>query len=545
MGCSSSTQTQAQEGSRPVTKTGVTNGLKQRASSDGNSSITYEKEICLDKTKRCAVEAKVNAHEKTGPTNDLPAVEPTIVEPLATDGPSSTCEEGYPGKAESAGSRERAQAEYMKSTDKAKNSGVSEESVPPISIEKNELSEIDEKDDKEIEKGTQPTDRFVETEILGTVKEIEPLGIDRETEPMETEEHNHHRALAEEADPQRTMEVNKQLVTSEEIEHQETLEDVLHIDTDRKPARLEENDYVGTDGETKLSGTHEETEHEETVGKTEPSEIPKESEGSVGEAETLGALEVKEHEGTSGENKPSEMMKKTEHDITAKETEPSGTPREFEGIVGEAETSGALEEKEHEGERKSSETIEKIECVITNGETELSGTHEESEHEGIAGETNISGMMEESEHEGTIGEPEPIGTMEKTTQVTGEKNILQETVEDNELQPFGASEKNVHSRTVRGTELPKRVEKIQFVETVGGTKPPIIDEGTQENMKPLLEVARKINMNEKDQAIEGETGERVETETHSEIVSETKEEETGEAVDTSAAKEIELTNSKK
>ncbi|XP_072459533.1 glutamate-rich protein 5 isoform X2 [Notamacropus eugenii] len=487
MGCSSSTQTQSQESSRPVTKTGVTNGLKQSAS-DGNSSIPYENEICLDKTKQSVVEAKVNAHDKRGPTNNLLAGEPRVVMPLAIDGASSTCEEGYPGKAGSPGSGERAQGEYLKSTDKVKNPGVSEELVPPISAGKNELPGTDEKDDRE--KGTQSTGNFVEIEIFGTIKEIKPLKTASEVEPRETGERNEPLGMAEEAAPQRMMKENKHLVLSEENEPQEIVEDIQHVDIDRKSGILEENDYVGTTGETETSGT----------------------------------LEEIEHEGGTGENEPSETHKESEQEGTAEETKPSGK----------------MEENEHEG---------------TAGETKPSGKVEENEHEGTAGETKPSGKMEETEHEGTAGETKTSGTSEKMTLVTDEKNNLQGTVEDNkfpeilrESQSLGAPGKNDCSRTARGSEPSERVEKTQLVETVGGTKLPLIAKGTQENTKLLMEVTREINMNDENQAIEGETGERVETETHSEIVSEgseTKEEETGEAVDTTAATEIELTNNKK
>ncbi|XP_038248979.1 glutamate-rich protein 5 isoform X1 [Dermochelys coriacea] len=66
------------------------------------------------------------------------------------------------------------------------------------------------------------------------------------------------------------------------------------------------------------------------------------------------------------------------------------------------------------------------------------------------------------------------------------------------------------------------------------------------SVSPVTEILRKVQSNEEDQLIEGETGEKVETEKHSELVSEgteTKEEkETGEAVDGTAATEIEATN---
>ncbi|CAM9289009.1 unnamed protein product [Bubo scandiacus] len=62
-----------------------------------------------------------------------------------------------------------------------------------------------------------------------------------------------------------------------------------------------------------------------------------------------------------------------------------------------------------------------------------------------------------------------------------------------------------------------------------------------------VEIIKKVHITEEDHLIEGETGEEVETELLSEIVSggpETKEEETGEAVDSAAATEIETANNK-
>ncbi|XP_074124841.1 glutamate-rich protein 5 isoform X2 [Sminthopsis crassicaudata] len=577
MGCSSSTQTQNQESSRPVNKTGVTNGLKQSATSDGNSSSPYENEICLDKTKQCTTEGKVDAHDKTGPTNILLAGDSRIVMPFATDGASFTCEEGYPEKAGSPSSGERVQIEYLKSTDKTKNPESSKESVPPVSSGKNELSATDEKNDREIEKSTQPIGKFVEIEIFGTVKEIESLKIAREVEPTETED-SQHLGMTEEADPQRTMEEDKHLVTSEETEPQEIMEDIQHINTDRRAEMLEENDYVGTVGETETSGTLEEaeyeetaeetklsgtckvTEHEEAAEKMEPLGTHIELEGIAGETKPSGMMVEIEHEEIPGETKPSEMMEETEHEGTPGEIKPSGMMEEteYEGTPGETKPSGMMEETEDErtsGETKSLGMMEETEHEGTPGETKPLGMMEETEHEGTPGETKPLGMMEETEHEGTPGEAEPSGAMKKMTLITGEKNNLQGTVEDNkfpeivgEIQSLRAPGKNDHSRAARGTELPERVEKILLVETVGGTQPPITDEGTRENMKPVMKVAREINMNEENHAIEGETGERVETETHSEIVSkgsETKEEETGEAVDTTTVTEIELTNSKK
>ncbi|KAK4827496.1 hypothetical protein QYF61_018796 [Mycteria americana] len=86
-------------------------------------------------------------------------------------------------------------------------------------------------------------------------------------------------------------------------------------------------------------------------------------------------------------------------------------------------------------------------------------------------------------------------------------------------------------------------------EDAGSTSPgPAKDSGLVEGSdSSAVEIIKKVHITEEDHLIEGETGEQVETELLSEIVSggpETKEEETGEAVDGAAATEIETANSK-
>ncbi|XP_023372701.1 glutamate-rich protein 5 [Otolemur garnettii] len=83
-------------------------------------------------------------------------------------------------------------------------------------------------------------------------------------------------------------------------------------------------------------------------------------------------------------------------------------------------------------------------------------------------------------------------------------------------------------------EGPGRVDQIQLEGIVGSLEH---SAGTAEP-GARVEMTRKVHSNEEDQHIEGETGEKMETEMENEEVSEgaeTKEEETGEAVDLSAA----------
>ncbi|XP_021244278.1 glutamate-rich protein 5 [Numida meleagris] len=77
---------------------------------------------------------------------------------------------------------------------------------------------------------------------------------------------------------------------------------------------------------------------------------------------------------------------------------------------------------------------------------------------------------------------------------------------------------------------------------------PAEDSGLVESSDSFaVEIIKKVHIAEEDHLIEGETGEQVETELLSQIVSggpETKEEETGEAVDGAAATEIETASNK-
>ncbi|XP_031446911.1 glutamate-rich protein 5 isoform X2 [Phasianus colchicus] len=118
-----------------------------------------------------------------------------------------------------------------------------------------------------------------------------------------------------------------------------------------------------------------------------------------------------------------------------------------------------------------------------------------------------------------------------------------------------------------GTEpprvAPERSSELPAVwrEESSGTAPPALrdsggppaprsadDSGLVEGTDSfVVETIKKVHIAEEDHFIEGETGEQVESELLSQIVSggpETKEEETGEAVDGAAATEIETTSNK-
>ncbi|XP_065607770.1 glutamate-rich protein 5 [Cyrtonyx montezumae] len=113
-----------------------------------------------------------------------------------------------------------------------------------------------------------------------------------------------------------------------------------------------------------------------------------------------------------------------------------------------------------------------------------------------------------------------------------------------------------HVAPEQSSELPSG-----WPEESTGTSPPALgDSGGPPALEPaedgglvegsdsfVVEVIKKVHIAEADHFIEGETGEQVETELLSQIVSggpETKEEETGEAVDGAAATEIEITSNK-
>ncbi|XP_030405449.1 glutamate-rich protein 5 isoform X1 [Gopherus evgoodei] len=84
-----------------------------------------------------------------------------------------------------------------------------------------------------------------------------------------------------------------------------------------------------------------------------------------------------------------------------------------------------------------------------------------------------------------------------------------------------------------GTGIPPPAEPA---EGTGILPPAELAEGS---VSPVTEIVRKVQSNEEDQLIEGKTGEKEETEKHTELVSEgtetKEEEETGEAVDATAA----------
>ncbi|XP_067393142.1 glutamate-rich protein 5 isoform X2 [Emydura macquarii macquarii] len=106
-------------------------------------------------------------------------------------------------------------------------------------------------------------------------------------------------------------------------------------------------------------------------------------------------------------------------------------------------------------------------------------------------------------------------------------------------EPLAAGPPEATGSLVEGTGI---LPPAGAAEGTGIPPPAGVAEGS---VSPVTEIIRKVQINEEDQLIEGETGEKVETEKLSELVSEgteTKEEETGEAADATAATEIEATN---
>ncbi|XP_004431343.2 PREDICTED: glutamate-rich protein 5 [Ceratotherium simum simum] len=250
------------------------------------------------------------------------------------------------------------------------------------------------------------------------------------------------------------------------------------------------------------------------------------------------------------------------------------------------DTSGAGEKK------KNMEAVTEVQPLKGNAETEPLGTEASCQLLRTAGERDSPGAMRGTEIPQTAGEMTPLGTAEKTPPLEAlrepqpqeamrkdeqsqlpetvpketespeilDRSQLVETAEEQQLQEtLGKDEQSQLLEAIpTENECPEVLDRSQLVETVvnndslhktcegsGNTEQIQPEEivGNVEHSAGILEtgtnveMVRKIHTNEEDQHIEGETGEKVETEMENEKVgegAETKEEETGEAVDLSA-----------
>ncbi|KAF6099244.1 glutamate rich 5 [Phyllostomus discolor] len=195
------------------------------------------------------------------------------------------------------------------------------------------------------------------------------------------------------------------------------------------------------------------------------------------------------------------------------------------------------------------------------GDTEIPLTAREMKPLRIAEKMPLPEAGREPQPQEAMGKPPLLETVPRETEVPGilEGSQLVETTKEHEVQEtLGRDEQSQLLKTMprekgfpeipEGSQLvktavkndlihkapegPENMEQIQPEGVVGSMEHPagVPETGTD------VEMVRKINTNKEDHHIEGETGEKVETE--KEEVSkgaETQEEETGEAVDLSAA----------
>ncbi|XP_059972134.1 glutamate-rich protein 5 [Mesoplodon densirostris] len=233
----------------------------------------------------------------------------------------------------------------------------------------------------------------------------------------------------------------------------------------------------------------------------------------------------------------------TEETQPLKGLKESGSPQPG----GKDDTPGAGEKK------KDVEAVTEAQPFKGNAETEALGAEAKSQPLRTAGERDSPGAVEGTENPQAAGEMTPLGTAEKIPPLeaarepqsqeamgTDEQSQLPDTVPKEMESPEILDGSQLVETAVKDDSLhktpegPGNMEQIQPERIVGNMEHPagILETGAN------VETVRNIHANEEDQHVEGETGEKVETEMENEKVSEgaeTKEEETGEAVDLSAA----------
>ncbi|XP_027425807.1 glutamate-rich protein 5 isoform X2 [Zalophus californianus] len=275
---------------------------------------------------------------------------------------------------------------------------------------------------------------------------------------------------------------------------------------------------------------------------------------------------------------------------STEETQPLDRPEESGPPQpgGEDDTPGTGEKRKDMGAMTEAQPLK------GNAETESVGTDTKDQPLRTTGERDSPGAVDGTENPQTAREMKPLGTAEKIPPLEaarkpqpqeamgkGEQTQLPETVpkenespevlegsqfvktaEEWQLQEtLGEDERSQPVETIpKENETPEVLEGSQFMGTAVNNyllhktpegpgsmeqiQPEGIIVGSIEHLAGILEIGANIEMvrknhtNEEDQHIEGETGEKVETEMENEKGSEgpgTKEEETGEAVDLSAA----------
>ncbi|XP_069321567.1 glutamate-rich protein 5 isoform X1 [Eulemur rufifrons] len=262
-----------------------------------------------------------------------------------------------------------------------------------------------------------------------------------------------------------------------------------------------------------------------------------------------------------------------DHSESTEKTQP------IEGPGGKGDTPGTEE-------KKDVKAVTEAQPLKENAEAEPLGTQAEGQPLRTGGETDSPGVVESAENPPTAREMMLLGTaenilpLETATELQPQEamgkdeqvQLLETIPKENESpeifegsQPVEIAEEQQLQATLGKQEqsqlletipkenvTPEVLDRSQLVETPVMNDPLYEGPGNMEQIQLERIVGSlehpsgaaetgasvKINTNEEDQHIEGETGEKMETELENEKVSEgaeTKEEETGEAVDLSAA----------
>ncbi|XP_012617447.2 glutamate-rich protein 5 [Microcebus murinus] len=271
------------------------------------------------------------------------------------------------------------------------------------------------------------------------------------------------------------------------------------------------------------------TDHSESTEKTQPVEGPGDKDG------TPGTEEEKKDVKAVTEDQPLKENAEAEPLGTKTEGQPSrtGGERDSPGVVEGAENPPTAGEMMLLG---TAENILPLETATELQPQEAMGKDEQVQLLETIPKENESPEILEGSQPVEIAEEQQL----QPTLGTQEQSQLLETIPKEKVTPEVLDRSQLVETPVMNDPLhktpegPENMEQIQIEEVVGSLEHPA---GAAETGAGV-EVVRKIHTNEEDQHIEGETGEKMETEMENEKVSEgaeTKEEETGEAVDLSAA----------
>ncbi|XP_054548064.1 glutamate-rich protein 5 isoform X1 [Talpa occidentalis] len=246
---------------------------------------------------------------------------------------------------------------------------------------------------------------------------------------------------------------------------------------------------------------------------------------TAGQSESPGAVEGTENIQCAAEMRPLE---------TAEKSPPLEAARELQAQDEVAQDEESLIPETVPKETESPEILEQSNQLVENSEEQQLGKEEQSQFLAAAKGNESAEVLERSQLVEGAEEQQLQETMGKDMQ----SQLLETIPKENSpeiLQGRHFMESAVKNDLLHKTsEVPGNMEEIQPEGVVGSMESPV---GISET-ETTVDVAREIHTNEEDQHIEGETGEKVETEMENKKLSEgteTKEEETGEYMDLSAA----------